>query len=869
VTRADRPASEPAGRRGALDGVRVLELGHGIAAPFAARLLGDLGAEVVKLEKPGTGDLARRLPPLDADAPEPERSLLFQYLNWNKRSVALDLGLASSHDALRRWVEGSDIVFESFVPGTLERWGIGIERLLEWNPRLVLVSVSNFGRSGPYAGYAASDLVLQAMSGIMHISGRVDRPPLKHGLAQSAYCAGLNAAYVAIAALVAAEADGIGEHVDLSMHECLASELVMSTPYYAFMGAVQGRRAPVQDPFQGEPIPTRKGYLAVQSGAVRFEKFAELFGRAEFRTPEYTQRVQRNTRVAEVRAVLESCVADRDAKEIFLEGARMRLLLGVVQGAPELLQCEQLAARGVFASVARPAGGRWKFPAEFAKLSATPVSVRRPAPRLGEHGGAEAGWDARAPQPPAAVPADPARGARLPLAGLRVIDLSYVFAVPYMAALMSDLGAEVIKIEGPHRLDQTRSGAFGPHLDNDPGTDPWNRSGSFHVLNRGKRSLLLDLSGEEGRDALRKMVRDADFVLENYTPRVLRDWGLDHEALREINPALIMLSNTGYGATGPWSSFPSQGTTLEATMGITHYTGYRGDKPWKVGQSYPDFLACWSGLTALFAALRHRRRSGEGQWIDLGMYQLGAVTMPEPLLQWQLDGCDPQRIGNEHALHVPSNLYPAQGVDQWVAITVSSDAQWRRLAARIGLDGDRRLECEAGRREQRALIDEAVANWTARQEAWAVTRLLQAEGIASGPVLNNRDLLLDPQLRQRGFYEAVEHPLPVGLRPIIGRPYRMRNRRPRIQRPAPRLGEHGHAALREMFGFSEHELARVRAGASAQPTTTVVPGALDMQAALQSRTVTALDADYRQRLGVEGRTGSGDCGKTHEPDMSA
>lgn len=839
----------------ALAGVRVLELGHGIAAPFAARLLGDLGAEVVKIEKPGQGDLARRLPPLDTSAPEPEQSLLFQYLNWNKRSVALDLGLAASRDALRRWVEGSDILFESFMPGTLERWALGIDQLLAWNPRLVVVSVTNFGRTGPRAHDAASDLVLQAMSGIMHISGRVDLPPLKHGLAQSAYCAGLNAAYAAIAALLAAEADGIGEHVDLSMHECLASELVMNQPYYAFMGAVQGRRAQVQDPFQGEPIPTRTGYLTVQSGPARFERFAELFGRDEFRTPDYAQRVKRDLRASEVRAVLEASVAQRDAKALFLEGARMRLLLGVVQGAPELLRCEHLAERGVFRTVAHPAGGSWKFPAELARMSATPVSIRRPAPRLGEHGGAEASWGPRAAGESAPQNAGASGRPRLPLEGLRVLDLSYVFAVPYMAALMSDLGAEVIKIEGPHRLDQTRSGAFGPHLDNDPGEDPWNRSGAFHVLNRGKRSLLLDLSRDEGRQVFRRLVREADFVLENYTPRVMRDWGLHHEELRKINPALIMLSNTGYGSTGPWSSFPSQGTTLEATIGITQYSGYRGDKPWKVGQSYPDFLACWSGLTALLAALRHRRRTGEGQWIDLGMYQVGASVIPEALLHWQLTGAEPARIGNEHALHVPSNLYPALGEDRWVAISVTDDRQWRLLAQRVGLEGDRRLDHEAGRREHREAIDRAVARWTATQDAWTTTQLLQAEGIAAGPVLNNRDLLLDPQLRHRGFYEHVAHPQPVGVRPIIGRPFRMRHRRPRIQGPAPRLGEHGAQVLRELLGLDEEEAARLCGAAGAgKPASTVVAGALDMQQALRLRTVTALDADYLNRLGLRGGT---------------
>lgn len=830
---------------GALDGVRVLDLGGGIAVDFAARILGDFGADVVKIEPAGRGDDGRRLPPLDLRAPAMEQSLLFQSLNWNKRSVTLDFASISAMDKIRRWAEGADVLFEGHTPGQMERWGLGIDRLLAWNPRLVVVSVTSFGRTGPYAAFRASDLVLQAMGGIMQISGSADQQPLKHGLAQSAYCCGLNAAYAGMAALVAVEADGVGEHVDVSMQECLASELVMNEPFYAFMGAVQGRRAAVQDPFQGEPIATRSGYLAVQSGPTNFERFADLFGRDEFRTPEYAQRVKRSARIAEVRSVVEACVSQRNAKDLFLEGARMRLLLGMVQGAPQLLQCEQLAARGALQLVGTSYGATWIFPAELAKLSVTPARVRVPAPRLGADR-ADAAWPARSP----AAETVPPERARLPFAGLRVIDLSYVFAVPYMGALLSDLGAEVIKVEGTHRLDQTRSGAFGPHLDNDPGQDPWNRSGAFHMLNRGKRSLVLDLDCEEGREVFRRMAAKADVVLENFTPRVMRGWNLHEDALRRINPRLVMLSNTGYGSTGPWREFPSQGTTLEATMGVTQYTGYRGDKPWKVGQSYPDFLACWAGLCALTAALRHRNRTGQGQWIDLGMYQLGAAVIPEALLQWQLTGTEPARIGNEHELHVPSNLYPALGQDRWVAISVTTDAQWGVLAAHVGLADDQRLHGEAGRREHRALVDEAVARWTCAREAWETARMLQAAGIASGPVLNNRDLLLDVHLKQRGFYERVDHEQPIGIRPVIGRPFRMRHRHPRIAGPAPRLGEGGRELLSDSYGFDEEGLALLAAASKGMPTASIIPGALDMEQALRTGTVAEVDADYRHRLGI-------------------
>ena len=371
---------------GALGGLRVLDLSRGVAAPFAARLLGDFGANVIKVEKPGGGDFARTLEPLQPGVAAPEQSLIFQYLNWNKRSVTLDLRKEQARPVFRRLVERSDIVVESFKPGTLDRWGLGVDQLLAWNSDLVVTSVTNFGQTGPYRDYEASDLVFQAMAGIMQISGRVDREPLKHGLRQSLYCAGLNAAYATMAAYIAVAAEGGGEHVDLSIHECLASELVMNLPYYAFAGAIQGRRAVVQDPFGGEPLPAAKGYLSIQTGGgAPFATYADFFKRPEFLEPQFVTPGERTKHVDEVRAILQECLADKDAHEVFIRGAEQRLLMGVVQGASDLLACEHLAARGFFVDVDHPDTGPHRFPGEIARLSSTPFKVRRRSPRLGEH----------------------------------------------------------------------------------------------------------------------------------------------------------------------------------------------------------------------------------------------------------------------------------------------------------------------------------------------------------------------------------------------------------------------------------------------------------------------------------------------------
>ena len=842
----------------ALGGVRVLDLSQGIAGPFAARLLGDFGAEVIKVEPPG-GDPARSLPPLMATGPEGERSLMFRHLNWNKRGMVLDLAGDRGEETLAALVRQSDIVIESFRPGTPEAERLAPARLLGLNPRLVVTSVTDFGRGGPYATYRGSDLVHQAMSGIMQISGEADRPPLKHGLSQAYLCGGLNAAYATLAALHAAERDGIGDHVDLSVQECLISELVITETYYSFMGAVQGRRHAVEDPFSGSPIPTRCGYVAIQAGgSMPPQAYANLFRNDAFLEPRFASNRQRAQHMEEATALIRDAVKSRDAKEIFLDGSRRRLLLGVVQTAPDLLACEQLRDRGHFKELSHTAGGTFRYPAELAKLSATPTTARRPPPMLGEHTQEVLAQLSSSSAPRVAAPA----GARprLPLEGVRVLDMATVVAVPYMAALLSDLGAEVIKIEAPHKLDPTRQGVLTTYLDNDTREDAINRSGIWQVVNRGKSSMVLDMAQEEGKALFRDLVARTDIVVDNFPPRVMDKWGMDFEALRRINPAIISLSNTGYGSTGPWRNFSSQGTTLEVTMGIASYSGYRGGKPSKVGHSYPDFLACWIGLASLFAALRHRRLTGEGQRIDLGMYQVGAALIPEALLQYQLDGTEPQRIGNEDERHVPSDAYPAAGDDRWVALTVETDEQWRTLAALMAEDGlaaDPAMAIAAARREQREAVNALVARWTRTRDPFALMHRLQAAGIACGPVLNNRDLLLDPHLSSRGFYERVALPEPMGPRPMMSRPWKFANRRVRIRKPAPRYGEDGPRILRDLLDLDEAQIARLLEArvVCLEPTVSKPIDTMRLADLQRLKAIHAVDEDYRERLGIAPATG--------------
>ena len=290
-------------------------------------------------------------------------------------------------------------------------------------------------------------------------------------------------------------------------------------------------------------------------------------------------------------------------------------------------------------------------------------------------------------------------------------------------------------------------------------------------------------------------------------------------------------------------------------MGIASYSGYRGGRPSKVGHSYPDFLACWIGLASLFAALRHRRLTGEGQRIDLGMYQVGAALIPEALLQFQLDGTEPERIGNEHALHVPSNTYPCSGDDRWVALTVETEAQWAALVTLLAEDGvvvDPVFAKAAVRRERREEVDALVGGWTCEHDPFELMRRLQSRGIACGPVLNNRDLLLNEHLAARSFYERVALPEPMGVRPMMSRPWTLRNRTVCIRKPAPRYGEDGPRILRDVLGMDEAQVEHLLVAkvVCLEPTVSKPIDSMGLTELLRIKAIHEVDPDYREKLGI-------------------
>ncbi len=454
------------------------------------------------------------------------------------------------------------------------------------------------------------------------------------------------------------------------------------------------------------------------------------------------------------------------------------------------------------------------------------------------------------PQPP---------GPQLPLEGIRVLDSTYIFALPYAGGLLTDFGAEVIKVEGPGHPDPTRnSGLAGSFPDNVLGEDWWNRSSTYNLMHRGKRSLTLDLTDERGRELFIELVKISDVVMENFTPRVMRRWGLDYPNLRKIKPDIIMVSNTGYGhSQGPYANYPAQATTQEGTHGHCWVTGYPGEAPSKAGASFVDFLSTWTTLFAIGSALRYRNQTGKGQWVDIGMYQAGVMFLSEFIMDGIANGRDNDRIGNRHPYRAPQGCYPALGRDEWVTLSVGSDEQWQDMCREMDreeLAADPRFSDLLARRRNHDELDGIISEWTAGLDKYDAMHRLQALGIPSGPVLTGRDVHFDPHYQSRGFFERVTYPedRKIGTRPFISRPYKFSRTPLQIRGPAPRFGQDNEHVLQQLLGLGgpDYEQLVQDAIVGSVPTRGDAVRRLPQEQLVELGLLAAYDPEYRQRLGI-------------------
>jgi len=809
-----------------LDGLRVLDISEGVAGPFCAKLLGDLGADVVKVERPEGGDWSRALGPFPDRVADPEQSAAFFYFNTSKRGVTLDSSTVEGRELLSRLVRRFDVVVSSDTEGELAAHGIGFEQLRGWNERVILTTVTGFGSDGPHAGWAWGQLVACAVGGWARTCGLADREPLQAGGAIAETLTGAFAASATLLAVLGRNAHGHGDHIDVSAQEAVLAGALFPTLRYEYAGDIPVRNSEF-GPGPSYILPTREGYAGVNVlTAAQWELLCHFMGRSDIaENPKYAGR-ERLKWASEIGVMFEEALGDRTAAEVFHEGEAWRVPFGLVPSMAEMLQMAPHVERGFFVDLEHPVAGTVAVPGVPYKSTVTESTPYRP-PLLGEHNdevmaeleaSEAAGAEEQATAGIAVVTSSDDGAARRgvsggevpgPLEGLRILDLSMFFSGPLAMQISGDAGADVIKVESVQRIDGWR-GAMSLDVER-----PWERSPNFNWVNRSKRGITLNLTDERGAAILKRLVAEADVLIENYTPRVMGNFGLDYETLQEINPQLIMMSMPGFGADVSWRDYVAFGMSTEQMSGISHLTGYTGERPIFTGMNGGDPFVGVTAANALYAALYHRERTGEGQHIDLSQVESCTLFVGDAVTGWTLAGHDAGRIGNFHQTHAPHGTYPCDD-DRWIAIDCQSDAQWLTLAGLLGradwASEGSPYATAAGRQEGRAEIDAAIGEWTRSQATSkghiALAEELQAAGVAAGAVLSGPELLADPQLAARGGFLEQDRP-DIGMKHYPNQPYRFRYARSQSNRRAPLLGEHTNEVLSEVLGMGEAELAEL------------------------------------------------------------
>jgi len=390
------------------------------------------------------------------------------------------------------------------------------------------------------------------------------------------------------------------------------------------------------------------------------------------------------------------------------------------------------------------------------------------------------------------------------LDGIRIIDLSMGWAGPLATRHLADMGADVIKIESCERFDWWRSWEATPQWIEDDGAE---KSTAFNTVNRNKRNVTLDLEDPEGRELLLRLVETANAVVENYSGDVLPRLGLGYETFRHRREDIILLSMPAFGSTGPWAKFRAYGSTVEQASGLPHLNGDDRYPPTMLHVAYGDAVGGLNGAAALLTALRHQARTGEGQFVDLSQVEAMFPLEIHGILHTAASGANPPRTGNVVQHCAPHGVYPCLGEDQWLLVQVGNEDQWQALQQRVGHElagfgdlADRLQRCEA--------LDEAVSNWTSRQRAEDAMRELQQAGVPAAATVQGSQLLDDPHLRARGFWQWRDRAV-VGRQPNPSAPWRIDGHRAAIHHPAPTLGEHNTEVLSEILGLDAEELERL------------------------------------------------------------
>ncbi|HUJ66039.1 MAG TPA: CoA transferase, partial [Acidimicrobiales bacterium] len=642
-----------------LSDLRVVDLSTGIAGPYCTKLFADAGADVIKVEPPA-GDPLRSWSATGADL-DGRDGALFRFLNASKRSVVGTPG----DDEVTSLMAGADLVVDS--PGTdcFGHDGAAVPADLAGQvPDLVIVSITPFGRSGPYASRPWTEFTLQAESGSLGKRGLPSQPPVQAGGRITDWVGGTFAAVAALAAVQRSRRSGHGEVIDFSLHECLT---IAGNTYADLMHRLSG--LPPKVPHRTVEIPsiepTTDGWVGFNTNSrAQYQAFLRLIERLDLLADEELATVGgRKARMAEWNELVRAWTREHPTKEIVARAGELRIPVAPVCDGRSVLEQDHFRARGVF--VTNP-DATFVQPRPPYLLNGCPIPLRAPAPRLGEHTGRVEPRPRHHPVPVGAPP--------LPLEGVRVLDCTAWWAGPSSTQMLGMLGADVIHVESVQRLDGMRMVAlmFGPR------ERWWEYSTIYLSANTNKRNLTLDLAQPAGLELGKRLVASCDVVVENFSPRVFEKFGLGWEAVHGLSPRTVLVRMPAFGLNGPWRDNVGFAQTMEQVSGMAWITGHVEDQP-RIPQGPCDPLAGMNAAFATLVALAEREITGEGSLVEVPMVEGALNAGAEQIVEYTAYGGLMHRDGNRSPWAAPQGVYACLGVEQWLALSVGSDEQWQRL----------------------------------------------------------------------------------------------------------------------------------------------------------------------------------------------
>jgi crotonobetainyl-CoA:carnitine CoA-transferase CaiB-like acyl-CoA transferase len=773
-----------------------------ISASYAARWLADLGADVIKVEPPG-GDPNRLLPPFAGNQKHPERSLTFINANTNKRSILLDLkNSAAEREILAQLLASAHLFIEATPLGYLEELGFSDEHFGAAFPGLVIVSLTPFGRTGPYRNYHGSDAIANATGGFLYGQGDDTKGQCTAPSHLAYQLAGAMAAALALAGARHARETGAGQRIDVSLQEALTFANSSSIARYSRENRLERRPGGKAYGGAGTNIYRCKDgrYVHFTTNMPHmWREFAQNWmTEKSLAGPQWENPRYRDAHNGEVAKAFADFIGQFGADEFANEAQARHLAAAPLNTIGEFVNCEQNRARQWLQEIEHPVIGRYAAPGFPMRLSLTPMRIRRPAPLLDQHRGEILSELERKPRRAGSSNVATEQTLRPMLSGLRMADLTQQYAGPLGTEILAYYGMEVVKIE-THTVPSKE------------------REAAVHAcMNRAKLGCTINLRHPDGKKLFKQLVAVSDVVVDNFSSGVLERLGFGFDALQEINPGIVQAVMPGWGLTGPLKSWVAWGWQLLAYTGIMRLWGYP-DSPMETRCkiAWPDRVGAITMAVGVLAALEYKQRTGIGQFIEAGMLEAQGSMMGPAILDYTVNGNEWDAMGYREILgeiYVPYGCYPCRGDDNWIIIACASDAEWQRMVHVIGPSSwasDAKYATRSGRNDHRDELDRKLSDWTRRLTARQVFRSLQEAGVAAGIPSSGEDLFHDIHLRARGHIVETETQ-PWGKITHHGLPGIPSLSAANAARPAPWIGAHNDHVFGKILRLIPEKIAELK-----------------------------------------------------------